>query len=140
MVDNAEVADATAVADARERVRAPWWYYLILGVLAGSATIVALLAPGLPATLAVLVLVIANPLLGALRRRISGEPPPAFRGPALPYTVSGIVLVLGAFALGWYLVFTLGITWVAWAIGAGVFAVVLVGGWLADRAALTTPR
>jgi hypothetical protein len=51
----------------------------------------------------------------------------------LPYTVSGIVLCLGLIALGWYLVITLGIDWMAWVIAAAVFLLVAVGGWLAER-------
>lgn len=136
MSDLQNISDATAVADPRERAATPWWYYFLLGDLAGAAVIVMLLAPGVPGSLAVLILVIANALLEALRRRISGEPPPAFRSRALPYTVTGIVLVLGALALGWYLVTSLGIAWVAWLIGAVIFTVIFVGGWLGDRAAL----
>ncbi|WP_308798977.1 hypothetical protein [Agromyces silvae] len=136
MSDHAEVSGATAVADSRTRAGTPWWYYFVVGAIAAAAVIVMLLAPGIPGGLAVLVLVIANPLLEALRRRLSGEPPPAFRSPAFPYTVAGIVLVLGSMALGWYLVLSLGITWAAWPIGGAVFAVILVGGWLGDRAAL----
>lgn len=137
MSDHQRVSEATAVAAARER--APWWYYVTLGLLAASLAVVVLLAPGLPSGLAVLMAVVANPLLEALRRRISGEPPPAFRLPTLPYTVTGIVLVLGSIALGWYLVLSLGITWVAWLIGGAVFAVIFVSGWLGERAALRSP-
>ncbi|MDR5699618.1 hypothetical protein [Agromyces aerolatus] len=99
-----------------------------------AAVIVLFLVPGIVGSLAVLVMIIVNALLQELRRRISGDPPPAFRSRALLYTVSGIVLVLGTLALGWYLVFTLGITSFAWVMGAAVFAVIFVLGWLGDRA------
>lgn len=133
--DRAEHPTATTVQGRapHERGRAPWWYYLLLGALAGSAIVVMLLAPGIAGSIAVLMLVLTNAGLQELRRRISGDPPRAWSGRALPYTVSGIVLCLGAIALGWYLVIGLGITWTAWVIGALVFAVIAVGGWLGER-------
>jgi uncharacterized membrane protein YphA (DoxX/SURF4 family) len=130
----AEAAGAESRPAAGERNPAPWWYYLVVGAVVGAATVVILLAPGLPAGIAVLVMVVSNPLLEALRRRISGEPPPAFRRPALPYTVGGIVLALGTLGLGLSLVHGLGLTWAAWLVGAVMFAVIVVFAWLADRA------
>jgi uncharacterized membrane protein YphA (DoxX/SURF4 family) len=132
--ERATTVDAETRQAADERPRSPWWYYLAVGTLAGAATVVILLAPGLPAGIAVLVMVLANPLLETLRRRVSGEPPPAFRRPALPYTVAGIVLALGSLGLGLYLVNGLGLTWAAWLSGALMFTVIVVFAWLADRA------
>lgn len=140
MSDHERTSDGAVATAPRRRVATPWWYYFALADFAAAAVIVALLAPGIPASLALLALIIANALLEALRRRISGEPPPAFRSRALPYTVSGIVLVLGALALGWYLVLSLGLTEAAWLIGAVIFTIIFLSGWLGDRAALAGRR
>ena len=96
--------------------------------------VVFLLAPGIPAGIALILSAIGNRLLNARRIRVTGARVSEFRGGAWVYTVVLGVAMLVTLGLGMFLVFQQHITWVAWVVGVLIFVITVAHGWLIERA------
>lgn len=110
----------------------PWWYYPVIGVVAGAAVVAFGL---LPQQIAGPVLVAAAVFVGVTSRitaRASGTrlPVPASAA-GIGYLVALAVAVIGSLIVVWTVVRPGGPSWLAWMLGALVFVVVSTGTWVA---------
>lgn len=101
----------------------PWWYFVGTGLVVGAASVVVILAPGIPAGIAVIVLAVALTALDAARQRVQ----PSKQRWNRKSTLAAFLLV-GVFAIGFFLTVQLGLTWIAWVTGAMLFLLTVVFG------------
>lgn len=136
---SAEKKESFARSNAADhQIAAPWWYYAIIGVIAGAAVAASAF---LPEEIAGIFLVVAALSVGVASRiaaKLSGSRLPVPAGAAgVGYLVAVAVVVIGSLIVVWTVVRPDGPAWLAWMLAALVSVVTLSGTWVAkaERAA-----
>lgn len=144
MENEPSAAEALAIARESRRAalqqsRSPWWYFPASGVVLGAAVVAVLLAQGIGIGIAVILMSVSMAVLEFARRRVTGTRTSEFgRGRATVYAVIFGALGLATLAGSWFFVKEQNVSWVGWAAGAIIFVLVAVGGWVFERALLTS--
>ncbi|MBM7494358.1 cobalamin synthase [Micromonospora luteifusca] len=117
---------------AERQIVAPWWYYAVIGIVAGAAVAATAL---LPQQIAGPLLVVAALFVGVTSRiaaRAAGTrlPIPA-SAVGVGYLVALAVALIGSLIVAWTVVRPDGPSWLAWMLAALVFVVALSGTWVA---------
>lgn len=144
-MENATSAEeALAIAHESRRAavrqsRSPWWFFPASGAVLGAAGVAVLLAQGIGIGIAVILMSVSLTALELGRRRVTGTRTSEFgRGRATAYAVIFGVCGIAALAAGWFFVKEQNANWAGWAAGAMIFVLVVVGGWVFERALLTS--
>jgi hypothetical protein len=112
------------------------WYYPGLGLIAGTALVIFLVAPGIWIGLVALVAVILISVMGRARKRVEGDR--ATKEPARIW-ILGLVSLTVICGVAWYLTVVEGLAWAAWAGGIALFGSFIAIGFLAEGTLVQVP-